>query len=153
MDGLGASSKKRKIMRMSDDSKLNEALYLWFVEKRTQDIPVSRPILCEKASQLYEMLHIEDTAFSETDFQASRGWFWRFCRRHGIRQLSLQGEKVSANESVIEPFKASLLELLEREYLTLDQVYNCDETGLCYRMVPNKTLAAKSERSASAMKK
>ena len=57
MDGLGASSKKRKIMCMSDDNKLDEALYLWFVQERTQDIPVSGPIpiLCEKASQLYEM--------------------------------------------------------------------------------------------------
>ena len=92
--------------------------------------------------------------FRGSDFHASRGWLWRFCRRHGgIRQLSLQGEKVSVNESVVEPFKASLQDLLECEHLTLDQVYNCDEIGLCYRMVPIKTLAAKSERSASAMKK
>ena len=44
----------------------------------------------------------------------------------------LAREKVSANESVVEPFKGSLQELLECEHLTLDQVYNCDETGLFY---------------------
>ena len=54
MDGLGASSKKRKIMRMSGDDKLGEVLYLWFVQKRTRNIPVSGPILCEKVSLLYK---------------------------------------------------------------------------------------------------
>ena len=63
---------------------------------------------------------------------------------------SLQGEKVS---STVEPFKEELQELLERETLTLTQLYNCDETGLCYRMLPNKTLTSRSERQVSAMKK
>lgn len=72
-------------------------------------------------------------------FQANRGWLWHFCQRHGIRQLSLQGEKVSSDAAAVEPFKVELQELLEREHLTLDQLYNCDETGLCYRMLPDKT--------------
>ena len=79
-------------------------------------------------------------------FQASGDWLWQFCNRHGIRQLSLQGEKVSSNTSCIEPFKEELQQLLERESLTLEQLYNCNETGLCYRMLPNKTLSVR-ERS------
>ena len=99
------------------------------------------------------MLHKDDESTLEAPFNASRGWLWRFCQRHGIRHLSLQGEKLSSDGSVIEPFKAELQELLEHEQLTLDKVYNCDETGLCYRSLPNKTLAAKSEKDASNMKK
>ena len=63
------------------------------------------------------------------------------CNRHGIRQLSFQGEKVSSDTSAVEPFKEELQQLLERKRLTLTQLYNCDETGLCYRMLPNKTLS------------
>ena len=86
-------------------------------------------------------------------FQTSKGWLWRFCQRHGIRQLSLQGEKVSSDTSNVEPFKEELQELLERETLTLEHLYNCDETGLCYRMLPSKTLASRSEKEASGLKK
>ena len=150
MEGLSMSKKGRKIMRLADDDKLDEAVYLWFVQKRSKDMPVSGPILCEKATQLYVKLYEGD---SESPFQASRGWFWHFCQCHRIRQLSLQGKKVSFDVSTVEPFKQELQELMERERLTLNQLYNCDETGLCLRMLPSKTIASRSEREASAMKK
>ena len=150
MDGLAVDKKKRKVMRVSIDESLDKAVYLWFSQKRSQNMPVSGPVLCEKAAQLHEQLH---EGGDITPFQASRGWLWRFCQRHSIRQLSLQGEKVSSNVSSVAPFKDELQQLLERESLTLEQLYNCDETGLCYRMLPSKTLASRSENEASGMKK
>ena len=42
---------------------------------------------------------------------------------------------------------------LEQECLTLEQLYNCDETGLQYRMLPDKTLACRHEKGAAGMKK
>ena len=51
----------------------------------------------------------------------------------------------SSDISAVEPFKD---DLLKREHLTLDHLYNCDETGLCYRMLPDKTLAARPEKDA-----
>ena len=60
MENLDVSSKKRKVMRLAKDDSLDEALYLWFIQKRSQDMPVSGPILCEKATQLHEMLHKDD---------------------------------------------------------------------------------------------
>ena len=62
-------------------------------------------------------------------FKASLRWLWRFFCRHGIRQLSLQGKKLSADAADPEPFRKILEEYMEVEGLTLDQVYNCDETG------------------------
>ena len=62
-------------------------------------------------------------------------------------------QKISSDTSNVEPFKEELQELLERETLTLEHLYNCDETGLCYRMLPSKTLASRSEKEASGMKK
>ena len=32
---------------------------------------------------------------------------------------------------------------MAKEDMTMDQVYNCDETALCYEMMPAKTLARK----------
>ena len=146
MENMAMNKKGHKVMRLAIDHKLDETVYQWFIQKRSQDMPFSGPVLCEKAVQL----HVGN---SVPPFQASRSWLWRFCNRHGIRQLSLQGEKVSLDTSAVEPFKEELQQLLERERLTLTQLYNCDETGLCYRMLLNKTLTSQSEREASAMKK
>ena len=92
MDSMAMNKKVRKVMRLAYDDRLDEAVYLWFTQKRSQDIPVSGPVLCEKAAQLHEQLHEGE---SMPPFQASRCWLWRFYQRHGIRRLSLQGEKVS----------------------------------------------------------
>ena len=66
---------------------------------------------------------------------------------------SLQGEQLSSDQSAVSPFTKKLEEIMEEKSLTLEQVYNCDETGLCYRMLPDKTLAKKSEKGAKGMKK
>ena len=79
MDSLSVSVKERKIMRLADDEKLDEAVYLWFVQKRSLSIPVTGVVLSEKATQFHEQLHPEA---SEKPFKASKGWVWRFCNRH-----------------------------------------------------------------------
>ena len=88
-----------------------------------------------------------------SEFKASSGWLWRFCRCHGIRELSLEGEKLSADDSGIEIFRKKLQDIMEQEGLTLEQLYNCDETGLQYRMLPDKTLACRHEKGVAGMKK
>ena len=50
MDSLSMSVKERKIMRLADDEKLDEAVYLCFIQKRSLGIPVSGVILSEKAT-------------------------------------------------------------------------------------------------------
>ena len=81
------------------------------------------------------------------------GWQWRSCQRHGIRQLSLQGEKLSSDLVAPDHFKEKLLQFIEDEGLGVEQIYNCDETGLYFRMLPDKTLAARPEKEAPGMKK
>ena len=154
MEGLAMNTKGRKVMCLADNEKLDKAVYLWFIQKRSQDMPVSGPVLCEKATQLHAQLHEGDPDNLESSFQASRGWggFGVFVSAMELGN-SLQGEKVSSDVSAVEPFKKELQELLKHEHLTLDQLFNCDEMGLCYRMLPDKTLAARSEKDASAMKK
>ena len=114
-------------------------------------MPMSGPILCEKARQFNEQLHADEA--TTPSFMASSGWLWRFCKRHGIRELCLQDEKLSADTEAPDPFKAHLQNVMEHEGLTLEQIYNCDETGLNYRMLPAKTLADKTKKNAVRMKK
>ena len=71
-----------------------------------------------------------------------------FCKRHGIRNLSLQGEQLSADNESSDAFVSSFAE--EEQQLSLHQIFNCDETGL---LLPDKTLASSFEKSADGKKK
>ena len=122
------------------------------VQQRSLGVPVSGPILCAKPVQLHDKLHKGEIGPVPT-FQASKGWLWRFCNCHGMRQLTVQREKLSSDTTAPEPFKEKLQMLMDEESLTLQQVYNCDETGLYYRMLPNKTIAARSEKQAPGFKR
>lgn len=142
------SPKKRKVMKDSIFEKTSEALFLWFCQMRGKGCPITGPILQEKAMQLHGLLKDGDS-----EFTASQGWLNRWKERHGVRQLYISGEKLSAAESEVEPFKERLRKFLKKENLTLDQIYNCDETGLNHRMLPKNTLAAKQDAAAPGFKK
>ncbi len=86
------------------------------------------------------------------EFVASDGWLWRFSNRHGIRQLTLQGEKLSADKPAAEHFISTFQAFVEDNNYTLNQIFNCDETGLYYKLLPRKTLASCFEKSADGRK-
>lgn len=136
-----------KAMKFGEDKQLDQAVYLWFKQKRMEGVPVSGGMIREKALTLNRRLH------GETTFKASEGWKWRFCKRHGIRQLSVQGEKLSGNKEASDKFKVSFRKLVKEKDFSLNQVFNCDETGLNFRLLPDCTLAAGFEKTAAGRKK
>ena len=89
--------------------------------------------------------------------KASEGWKWRFCQPHGIRQLSLQGEKLSADTEAADTFIPSFRMLMREMNLSLNQVFNCDETGLNFWLLPllqalkSQLLEEKKPRSVSPL--
>ena len=93
--------------------------------------------LCKlKNLQLHKKLCEQRGDAGLEKFTASDGWMWRFSRRHGIRQLMLQGEKLSANKPAAEEFCGTFQEFVEDNHYTLNQIFNCDETGLYYKLMP-----------------
>jgi len=140
----------RKKMRKSDDNSLDKAVYLWFIQERSKGTPISGPLIMEKARMLHKAIHpdaIEDV------FKASEGWLHRFKQRHGIRELRLQGESLSADIPSIEPYKEKTRDYIEEHQLSLNQIFNADETGLYWRLLPEKTLAGGYEKTAKNFKK
>ncbi len=123
--------------------------YLWFTKERLKGTPLSGPLVMEKAKILYTQLYPGKT---EDDFKASTGWLQRFKQRHGIRQLRLQGETLSADSASAEEFIKLFQKYIEEHHLSMSQVFNCDETGLYWRLLPNKTLADGTEKLAKNCK-
>ncbi|XP_055615277.1 jerky protein homolog-like [Toxorhynchites rutilus septentrionalis] len=77
--------------------KVDEALYLWFLQQRQRHIPVSQ-----------EMLQIQSVKFvneleGESHF-GSRGYIDKFIKRYEIRLLKITGEKLSSNMAAIEDY-------------------------------------------------
>ena len=140
-------SMKRKTMKMASDTRLDDAVFLWFAQKRSQGVPVSGPILMAKALELNAKINPGDEKF-----KASTGWLKNFQSRHGIRQLAIQGETMRANKDAVGDFKSMLSQLIKDEGLVLGQVYNCDETDLYWKALPSRTLASRKEEKEPGYK-
>uniref|UniRef100_A0A1B6ERC5 HTH CENPB-type domain-containing protein n=1 Tax=Cuerna arida TaxID=1464854 RepID=A0A1B6ERC5_9HEMI len=114
------SIKERKSIKCAEYEKVSEALYQWFRVQRDKGVPISGPILQEKALKFYEEFKEE----GDSGFTASNGWLDRWKQRYGVKQLSICGEKLSADPNSVGEFKIKFQELIEKEGLTGDQIYN-----------------------------
>lgn len=138
--------KKRKVMKNAKDKELDDAVSTWFIQRRSLGEPISGPLLCEKSLELNKKLG------GSEDFKASAGWLHNFKLRHGIRELQIHGETLSANSSAAEQFKKTFQSFLEEEGLAREDVYNADETGLNWKSLPRKSLASRQESAARGFK-
>ncbi|KAM5280713.1 jerky protein homolog [Ctenodactylus gundi] len=110
---------------------LDRVLYEWFLVQRAEGIPVSGPMLIEKAKDFYEQMRLTEPCVF------SGGWLWRFKARHGIRKLHACGEKPVADHHAAEQFCGFFRSLTAEHGLSPEQVYSADETGLCWRCLPS----------------
>lgn len=140
---------KKKTLHKPQNEEMENQLYKWFEFQRSKNCPLSADLIKSKAREIYRKLNPEK---DESAFVASNGWFERFKRRHGIRFLSISGEKVSADLTSITPFIHRLRAKMEELEITEDQLYNGDESALYYRLLPKRTFVAANEKSAAGRK-
>ena len=159
MKDLGVKLLSAKIMKLGKDEHLETALYIWFKQKREEGVPITGSIIRAKALDLHRQLHSHsdemegDGSVVDSAFMASTGWIWRFGKHHNIRQLSLQGEKLSADQPAADQFVPEFQAFIAKNGYSLDQVFNCDESGLHYKLLPNKSLVTAFEKSAAGRKR
>ena len=92
--------KRQKKVEGGVFNKLDSALYTWFRKEREKRCLVTGQILLEKASKFHHLIYGEHSR----PFSASTGFHWRFCRRFGLRNLKICGEKLSADSSAANKF-------------------------------------------------
>ncbi|XP_025203542.1 uncharacterized protein LOC112600511 [Melanaphis sacchari] len=108
-------------MKVAKYQDLDKAMEMWFIQKRSLNEPIFGPLICEKAFEMNTKLG------GPEDFKASSGWLHKFKSRHGIRELQIQGELLSADSSSAENFKQTFRLFVEKEGYFQDSVYNADE--------------------------
>lgn len=137
---------KLKTLKSSTFPKMERALYKWFIKLREQNIPVSGIMLQEKAKILQKKIDETST------FVASSGWLNRFKQRYGIRLLKISGEKLSSQPELVNPFIEKLRNKIEELKLTPELIYNADESGLYWKLLPDKTYVSDMEKTAPGRK-
>lgn len=111
---------------------INDAVYDWFVLQRSKRIPISGQILQEYARKVAADMD------NDSNFKASNGWLERFRARHNIQFRIISGEAAAVNDETVDDWKARLPNILQDYHPT--DVYNCDETGLFFKLKPDRSL-------------
>ncbi|XP_049518944.1 tigger transposable element-derived protein 6-like [Dermacentor silvarum] len=81
---------------------------------------------------------------NNVDFQPGGGWIQRFKERHGIVYKAVTGKGASLDVEVKQKWVQETLPRIFDNYVDAD-VYNGDETGLFFQMLPSKTHALKGD--------
>lgn len=132
-DNFSPNAKRIKKSNVED---VNDAVWQWFVTARNKNVPVSGPLIQEKARKIAEECGV-------TNFKASNGWLDRFRTRNNIKFKVLSGESAGVDPETVTTWKQRLDDIVD-EY-SADDIFNCDETGLFYRAMPNKSLVLPTE--------
>ncbi|GBL81922.1 Tigger transposable element-derived protein 6 [Araneus ventricosus] len=109
----------------------------WFKEVRTAKIPLNGYIIKEKALGIAERLKLQGLS-------ASNGWIDRFEKRNNLYIKSICGESGSVDIEIVQLWKENTLPNLLKDCIPRD-IFNADETGLFFNLLPDKTLTVKGE--------
>lgn len=135
---------ERKTMHQSKNDDVDKVLMEWIRQRRSENFPLNRNIIMAQARKFYEESNLENNC----DY--SHGWFNRFKQRHGLKLLKISGEKAVADTESAENYVDYVMDLIKRENVSLEQIFNADETALYYKYVPNHTYVTASEQSPSS---
>lgn len=127
---------KRKPKESHHDD-VNSTVLEWFMDARSRNLPVSGTIIQEKAREIANH-------FGKVDFKASNGWLESFRTRHNIRFNQICGEAKDVDMESVTEWTSHITDLIKG--FTLKDIANCDETGLFYRALPDKTMCFKGEK-------
>lgn len=138
-----AHGKFRKA-RFCEYADVDKAMIKWVTAARHKNIPLSGPIIREKAIEFAESL-------GHSDFIASVGWLDKFKRRHNIAGRVVCGESGDINIQTRNDWINNVLPNIIEQYDHND-IFNADETGLFYKCLPSRTLAFKNEKCVGGKK-
>jgi hypothetical protein len=106
---------KRKSMKSSTYDESDKARVLWFSQQRTRGISVSGAICAAQAKYFFDELKLQG------DFNASSGWMARFKQKHGTRQITVQGKKMSCDEPAADEYENESQKFIENEGFILEK--------------------------------
>ena len=110
---------KRQKLKSGNHESVDEVIFNWFLNIRSQNVPLSDSMIQEKAVIFAKELNTEN-------FQASDGWLPRWKERNSISFKTVLGESKSATPEMVNAWsEMSLPTLLSNS--DLKDIYNADK--------------------------
>jgi hypothetical protein len=132
-----------KRLRTSNHKDVDTALLEWFKHVRHNNIAINGPLLSAKAYTLA-------SALGDTLFKATNGFIDRWKARHGIVFKKVCGEESVSQGDTETWLDVTLPELLDQ--FAPENIFNADETGLFYKLQPDKTMTFKGQKCSGGKK-
>nr|XP_012134947.1 PREDICTED: jerky protein homolog-like [Megachile rotundata] len=129
---------KRRRASLHED--VSTRLHAWVIERRALGETLTDSTLQEKAKQFHKEIG------GSSHFAASRGWLWRFKKRYNLRSVGTHKEKLDETELAVENFGKELTELISKENIDEENIYNLEETRLMWKALPQKLLDQDEEQ-------
>lgn len=82
--------------------------------------------------------------FDNTTFKASDNWLQRFRFRYAIAFKRIHGESADIDTNALQEWQHNILQPTIERYEP-SQIYNLDETGLFFQLLPDRTMAFKGK--------
>ncbi|XP_050064482.1 tigger transposable element-derived protein 4-like [Aphis gossypii] len=129
-------SPQRKKLKVSNFPQIEDAMLKWIHKARDHNLPVSGPLIQEKAKEFAQELGLE--------FHGSSGWLHKFKMRNGIISKIISGESAAVSETDCNDYVTNILPGLIQNYSEQD-IFNFDELGLFFKCLPDRTLTFKGK--------
>ncbi|CAB4459808.1 unnamed protein product [Rhizophagus irregularis] len=129
---LDSEESKKQRERPVQFPEVKKTMTLWVTNALEADLVINTDILREKAEFFAR-------SFEVNNFKASNGWISNFKKRYNMKEYVKWGEAASAPLETLNEERQKLREII-KDY-DLNDVFNCDETGLYWDLEPSKTLA------------
>ena len=137
---MSSPANKKKTMRKGKLHEVEQGVHNWIMERFEQGIPVSGEMMKQKAAEISINL-------GETSHNFSNGWMEKFKQRFNLDYKKFCGEKKSADyENAEKWLKQQLPEILSN--FDPNDIYNCDETGLYFRGLPDRGFVPGSKKAS-----
>ena len=111
-------------------------MFEWSLRSKAKNVSVSGPLLMKKALESAEKMNLND-------FTASKGWLQRFKKRFNIVLLIVSGERGRVDMDAAKEWMSPVPDLIKG--CAARDIFNMNETGLFYRVLPERSLSFKGE--------
>ncbi|KAG6572740.1 Eukaryotic peptide chain release factor GTP-binding subunit [Phytophthora cinnamomi] len=134
---------RRKPVKVTS-AELETRLWAWIQAVEAHNVCLSRELIRMKARDIQrELCDAWELGFSD-------GWLTAFERRHRLRYRNRPGEAGSADPAAVAQGRQRLQEITD--LCPPKDIYNMDETGLCYAMAPARSICTKRARGVKKKK-
>lgn len=142
----------RRTVKTARFTEMEDALFVWLLQERNKKHTITPDVVKTKAELLFPIFQEKQTYSDKMTFVATNGWYDRFRKRYGLRMLTVSGERASADLEAFSSFKSNLMQIILDNRYEKYEIYNADESGLFFKLLPSRTIALHDENIAEGRK-